>query len=367
MLCGAGDTKDILPYFELVAKDLGFQPLNYLKGKIKYHNYGENRWEENSRLTVNNADLLVFVINSHYGKITWNIEFEEALSTGKNFMVFCNEETFTLYRQLTSNRVPFPETDDNKSIKEICQLIQKLELDYQITIIPFELINFQSTFKSNLLNLFEFGLRLVEKENRKNGFLPILLSSKFNDPQLIENHLNEDNERICKDILFDVFENKNIRKKALEYFRFSKSLSDEEIINLCLDSEQGISRKTITLIGELISKQSDLDKIFEEVIQSISNEEVGVVRRGIVSLFKIDLERSIRYFHLFLPSNDVGTPKRIIMGLNERTERIDLLISKKSELGESLNNLINFCLKHHKDGSDWKKIGNSLLKKYKDK
>lgn len=364
MLCGAGDTSNILPFFESVSKDIGFQPLNFTDGSIKYHNYGANRWEENSKLTVIHADLLIFVINSSFGNITWNIEFEEALSSGKNFIILCNSETFSLYRQLLSNRVPFPESDENKGLKEICELMQKLELDYQITIIPFNLIDFQSVLKKQILNLFEFGLGLVEKDNKKNSFLPILLSSKFNDADKIANYINDENESICKELVFDSFENKEIRKKALEFFFFSKSLNETDIISLCLDSEQGIARKAIASIGKLISENSDLNKIYSQVIESISNEEVGIIRRGIISLLEVDLLLSLKYFHLFLPSNDVGTPKRIVLGLADRKDDIKEIIMKEPHLIETLNNLIKNCLKHNKVGNDWKNVGKKLLNEF---
>ena len=101
----------------------------------------------------------------------------------------------------------------------------------------------------------------------------------------------------------------------------SKSLNDDEIVELCLDSEQGISRKTIESLTRLVNTSSNLDFIFEEVIPSIANEEVGVVRRAITSFFDLDLARSIQNFYHFLPANDVGTPKRIILELSNRFEK----------------------------------------------
>lgn len=100
MLCGAKDTEALLKIFRIAANEFNLEPLNYIDGTIHYHNYGFNRWEENSRLTVQSADILLFVIHERFGNITWEVEYEEAISNGKNFIVLCLQTTYTKYRNL---------------------------------------------------------------------------------------------------------------------------------------------------------------------------------------------------------------------------------------------------------------------------
>ena len=67
MLCGANDLGDyILSYFVETCNEMGLTPLNYLKGNIYYRNYGNTPWQENSKLTVHNAELIIFVIEEKY-------------------------------------------------------------------------------------------------------------------------------------------------------------------------------------------------------------------------------------------------------------------------------------------------------------
>lgn len=49
MLYGASDLKNLLLMFEKVANEMGFTPFNYMSGNIYYHNYGQNKWVDNSK------------------------------------------------------------------------------------------------------------------------------------------------------------------------------------------------------------------------------------------------------------------------------------------------------------------------------
>lgn len=360
MLCGANDIEDvILPAFYSVSKDLGFQALNFMNGNIVYHNYGMNKWERNSKLTVHSADILTFIINSKFGNITWNTEFEEALSNGKNFIVLCNQKTYQLYRQLVDNNLLPGDNAENNNIKLICELIQKLEIEYQITIITFNSEDFKSVFKKQLLTLFKYGIDLAEKENRKNSFMPVLLSSKFND--FPEKLINQQNDNICKEILFDFFEKKEIRKRAMDYFFISKSLSEDEIIELCLDPEQGVNRKAVANLNLLISDKHDIDVIFNEIIPSIANEEIGVVRRAVVAFCDLNLGKAIEYFHYFFPNSDVGVARRMILKFYDKKDDLKTLLINNNDLKDKFITLINLCLNYNSDKTPWKEQARSLL------
>lgn len=362
MLCGANDVAQLLLLFNEVSSEMEFQALNFINGQIMYHNYGNDKWVENSKLTVNNADVLVFVINSNYGQITWNIEFEEAINMGKNFVVFCEKEVYQLCRQLSNNKLQVSRNKKSKNILKLIDLFQKLEIEFQITIVPFTILDFKKNLKRELMKLFVIAIDLLEVENKKNSFLPILLSAKFNDnPKAF---INPRNEALSKSILFDYFEKKEIRKKALDYFVYSKTLSETEIIKLCLDSEQGISRKAIQNIQNLVTFNCNYENIFAEVIPSIANEEVGVVRRAILSFISLDIECSIKYFNLFFPTSDVGTPRRIIQCLFERTTELKKLFKKNTSLQKQFLELVYLCLNFKSETGGWKEQAEELVKKF---
>lgn len=363
MLCGATDIEDIvLDGFNSVSRDIGFQALNFINGDITYHNYGENKWERNSKLTVHNADLLVFVINEQYGNITWNTEFEETLSNGKNFIVLCFHKTYQRYRDVVTGQSRLPTKNQNKDLRQTIEIIQKLEVEHQITIITFRVDDFKLVLKKQLLAMFRYGVQLIEKENAKNSFLPILMSSKFND--IPKKLINEKNTRLCKEILFDFFEKKEIRKRAMEYFFVVKSLTDDEIIELCLDTEQGISRKATKHISDLINPENDLETLYNDILTSIANEEVGVVRRAIVSFFELNLEKAIKYFHLFFPTNDSGVPRRIIAKIYESREDLKRIVAEDESITLTLKALIRLCLNYNTDSTPWKEQAKLLLDEF---
>ncbi len=341
MLCGAGDVKELHPMFVETAKEMGFTPLNFTDGSIFYHNYGVNQWERNSKLTVRSSDILVFVINEKYGEITWNTELDEAIGNGKNFIVLCRDETYAKYRYHKDERLEYP-TDPNK--RNLFVLLDKIETVNQLSVIPFNIFDFKAKVKEHMIKLFRFALTLTEKENQKNSFLPVLMSSKYNN--LLPNQINELNEKICRGIVFDFFENKETRKRALEYFKYSKSLSDDEISELCADMEQGLKRKTISILTDLLGSKNNLDELFENIITNMANDDddVGVIRRAIKSLTTISLERTIKHFHLFFPASDVGTPKRIISNLKEKENELDKLLSEQPELIPKFVQLVDNCI-----------------------
>ena len=356
MFCGANDTAQFYESYIKVTREFGATIRNFSGADLDYDNYHNNNWEMNSIRTVSSCDIIIFVVNKLYGKITWETEFKEVLSNYKNFIILCEKSTYESYRNHNALL-------NEKQNDVLIHLFQQLESNHQVTLIPFEnnKENFENKLKENLLLVFSLALKAKEIENKKNTFLPILYSSRMNDIEYIKDKVSSENDKLCKEILFDSFQEKQIRKKALDYFMVSKSLNDDEIVELCLDSEQGISRKTIESLTRLVNTSSNLDFIFEEVIPSIANEEVGVVRRAITSFFDLDLARSIQNFYHFLPANDVGTPKRIILELSNRFEKIKGVFSTEPKLTQQFTDLILLCLDYSYDKAKWKEIGKELL------
>lgn len=361
MLCGAHDTSALLPIFKEVAIDFNFELLNYIDGTIYYHNYGYNRWEANSRLTVQRADILLFIINESYGKITWEIEYEEAIKEGKNFIVLCRQETCTctLYRNIKEAFSDIPKDIDSDK-KNLIELLQKLE-NNQFTIITFELNTLKERIKEQLLNLFRYGIQLTEAQNRHNAFLPILKSYKYKS--LLQEHKGVMYENIAKSILFDCFEPKELRKRALEYFAINKSLSEDEIVELCSDLEQGVARKTLVMLRELLAEQHDTERIFSSVIDKSSEDDVGIIRRAIGTFFEIDIRNAVKSLPGLFPCQDVGTPRRIINHLKKNEELVYREISGDESFKIDVLKLLRLCLDFKSESKEWKTVAKEMMTK----
>jgi hypothetical protein len=283
MLCGASDLKTLLPMFEKVGNEMGFSPFNFLSGNISYHNYGQNRWEDNSRTTVNGVDILVFVIFDRHGEITWKTEYNEAVTNGKNFIIMCLKDTYENYRYIKNKFLKFPnELPEND--KKIFEQIEFLESMHQITIVLFEVRDFEWKLKNQILTLLRHGLLLSEKSNQKSTFLPVLKASKYKNQ--IEKYNNPLYENIAREILFDIFEKKELRKRTLDYFTITKSLTDDEIIFLFSDIEDGICRKSILIFKDLLGKNNNVEDIISSAVEISSESDVGFIRRLTLALQK---------------------------------------------------------------------------------
>ncbi|NTW55022.1 MAG: hypothetical protein HGB15_09775 [Chlorobaculum sp.] len=343
--------------FEKVANEMGFTPFNYLSGNIYYHNYGQNRWVDNSKSTVNDVDILVFVINESHGEITWKTEYNEAITTGKNFIVMCLRETYEHYRYIKNKFIKIPdELPENDKL--IFKQIDFLESMHQTTVVPFELRDFEWKLKEQILTLLRFGLSLSERNNKKSTFLPVLKSSIYKSQ--IDKYKNPLYESIAREILFDIFEAKELRKRTLDYFAITKSLTDDEIISLFSDVEDGICRKAMVVLGTLLGENHNVGAIFAAAIESSSENDVGFVRRLIASCFDISIPLSIRHLPGLFPCQDIGTPRRIINQISHRISEIRKLISSSVLSKEEVINLINLCL-NYKSEQGWKDLGNSII------
>lgn len=335
---------------------MGFTALNFMSGNINYHNYGQSRWVQNSIATVNDVDILVFVISESHGAITWRTEYTEAASKGKNFIVLCLRETYEHYRYIRDRfpRIPdeMPEAD-----KKVIQEIERIE-SLQITVVPYEVRDFKWKLKEQLLNLFRYGLALTERNNQKSTFLPVLKAS--NHRHLLEDYRNPLYESLAREILFDIFEQKELRKRTLDYFSITKSLTEEEIISLFTDVEDGISRKSIAELRQLTGDNHNLANIISAAIESSSENEVGFVRRVIMSSFEVSVPVAVKYLPNLFPCQDIGTPRRIINKLSEKLEEIKRLISDNALEKQDVIRLINLCL-GYKSETEWKDVGSSML------
>ncbi|MBU1219428.1 hypothetical protein KKF34_15995 [Myxococcota bacterium] len=359
MLCGASDLNDNLPFFKRVASEMGFEPLNYLSGEVYYHQYGEDNWTSNSRLTVESADVIVFVINSGYGKITWKDELPKTIESGKNFLILCRKETYDLYLLVKDGKVK-PATDESSSL---IKQIEEMENGYQITIVPYvDLSDFSQKLKTHINGLYKIALNALQLRNQRATILPLLKlgniqGEKFNPLQI----------KIAKEILFDVFEPKELRKRALNFLIDVSALSEDEIANLLVDVESGIARKTVVDLPRLVRENHDIDSIFKEVISCCIENEVGFVRRAIRSLIEIDISLAIKYLPALFPVQDIGTPRRIVTFLYERAEALTELCQSNTEYYKATINLLKLCIGYKTEEKDWKERAQILVDQIEDK
>ena len=125
--------------------------------------------------------------------------------------MLCDAEIYRLYRQLTGNKLAIPRSSKGKNLKVVGRLMQRLELEEQITIITYSLPEIKDVLKKQLIALFEYGMKLGEKENKRNSFKPVLLSPRFND--IPEKYITPRNDELCREILYDQLEKKELRKR----------------------------------------------------------------------------------------------------------------------------------------------------------
>ncbi|WP_170181146.1 hypothetical protein, partial [Chlorobaculum thiosulfatiphilum] len=218
--------------------------------------------------------------------------------------------------------------------------------------------DFEWKLKEQILTLLRFGLSLSERNNKKSTFLPVLKSSIYKSQ--INKYKNPLYESIAREILFDIFEAKELRKRTLDYFAITKSLTDDEIISLFSDVEDGICRKAMAVLGTLLGENHNVGAIFAAAIESSSENDVGFVRRLIASCFDISIPLSIRHLPGLFPCQDIGTPRRIINQISQRISEIRKLISSSVISKEEVIDLINLCL-NYKSEQGWKDLGNSII------
>ena len=199
MLCGAEDLTPIEGFFQELINEMGFTALHY-KQFMNYDNY--NDWNENSKESVENVDIVIFVIIEQYGSITWNTEFETALSLGKPFIIFCLKDVYSFYmRVLKKNDISV--TDDNG--KKIYDLFLRFNNEKK-TVIPFDINTFKKTLQKHLILILDRSIKLLNEENRKKTIIKLL---EKNSTKEIRTLLSDDTKiKLLKNILFDPLQNK---------------------------------------------------------------------------------------------------------------------------------------------------------------
>jgi hypothetical protein len=340
MLCGAADTNRVQAEFVEVVNDFGGIPYHFLAGTVNYINSASSNWEENSRATVQEADVCVFVIVEQIGRITWETEVTEALMAGKPFLVLCLDRTYQKY--LTLNATFPPPADLNvlpDRERELVATLREIEQERRLTAVPYTEGLFRNVLRRELSKLFDIALSQLEDRNRRRSTVPLL-----SDP----GRLTMTDLRVAQAIAVDEWEDKQLRKAALRALAARSALDADALRTLLASTEQGVLRLTFELLGELhVLRPVDPD-LFEQVVAAANaSADVGLSRRLIPVLLAMDLPAAIEALAL-LELDDVGSRRRLADALETYEDAI-----VREGLEAAATHLLQRCLSHTPE-SDWK-------------
>lgn len=352
MMCGAGDIAPFLEEFKSQVTLFEWRPICFLDGNLKYTNY--HNYLENSVETVKRSDVVVFVINQDYGDITWQNEFHAANQEGITYIILCLSDTFKKYVDFNWSTEEQNELKDNDM--KLFTALNEIER-LQKTIITYTPDSFAQNLRKQLSLTIEQAAKALIKENRRKVLLDIVLSR---DKEKIKEYATPRHREFLIDILMDIFQKKEVRKRVLEVFAVQKNffLEENELINCLNDAEQGLQRKTIELLPELVHADiHDMDRVFLVLRELIVNsDDVGIDRRVSVSMLDLDVVRAVKELS-DIPLKDVGTPRRIIQWIEQYfdSEKIQLILQHRNNFREDLDNLLAICQEFRLSNDTWKK------------
>lgn len=306
MLCGASDTEDVVDAFIRVTASLGGEPWHYQSGRVLYLNNASASWDKNSRRTVGQADLCVFVILRRYGEITWNTELREALDSGKPFLILCLDSTKIEYFALKTNVTASAIHDPSKRL--LVEVMTELLYERQLTMETFTPDTFAETYRQAAASLFGQALDALQTRSAREA-----LSRLLGDPSRLSNH----DLAAAEELATDEFEDKNRRKLAISALLSRSAASSDTVLALLSSREQGVQRFAVANLDRLYAERP-ADQAFLEDCVVLANEsdDTGVVRRLIPALFEIDLAAGVRVADR-LDLSEIGTRRRLAAALEE--------------------------------------------------
>lgn len=323
MLCGAHDVSEISDYFFKVCRNFGATPLFYKGGKMYYQNSLGSNFADNSRKTVEMADVCVFVILKEYGEITWGTELLEALQLGKPFVILILASSSTSLDNLKYKKIP-PSALEPKDQKllEVSNLMD----EYQLSPIVFGYKSFKTELTQQLSMLGKKGLKLYETQTlRKNLISSIKSVDRLTTRQII------DLKELAAD---DEVEDKFAKKIAIRKLAECGVRDDDFVINICRSSEQGVQRLAFNLFPALVELPL-ADHLLDELATIASqNDDVGIARRLVMSVAAIDPEKLLDLLEK-LDDLEVGVRRRAFEGFEANEEQL-LEVWGKSRTNEFL-------------------------------
>ncbi|MEU4498574.1 hypothetical protein AB0F96_35335 [Streptomyces sp. NPDC023998] len=340
MLCGAADTDRVQDQFVEVVGDFGGVPYHFLSGTVNYINSATSDWEENSRATVQEADVCVFVIVEQIGRITWETEVTEALLAGKPFLVLCLDKTYQRYLTLNST---FPPPADLSVLPEqersLIATLREIEEERRLTAVAYSPGIFRNVLRRELSKLFDIALGQLEDRNRRRATVPLLT-----DPA----RLTMTDLRVAQAIAVDEWEDKRLRKAALRALAARGTLDEDALLSLLASTEQGVQRMTVELLGDLHAARPVDPALFEHVVAvANASDDVGIPRRLVPVLLDMNLPAAIDALEM-LDMEDSGSKRRLADALETHEAAI-----AREGLQAAAAHLLEKCLSNTSE-SDWK-------------
>ncbi len=301
MLCGAADTGNVREMFRSVTADFGAEAWSYLSGEIRYANTATADWVENSRLTVEAADICVFVIVERYGEITWTHELDRALDSGTPFILLCLADTYTDYLTLKRN-VAHLELIDDEDKRNLVSTLTDVESVRQLTVVQYTFGNFAEIYRRELAKLFDEGVRALSTRYEREA-----IGRMLDEPE----RLRSRQLATVEDIALDEFEDKVLRKRAVAALATRGAAGEETVARLVASGEQGVQRLAVERLPDLCAGLAvDVDFLRECVSLANRSDDVGVVRRLIPALFAFGAEVAVAACAA-IDLGEVGTRRRL--------------------------------------------------------
>ncbi|WP_029201476.1 hypothetical protein [Oribacterium sp. NK2B42] len=307
MLCGSADTNQIYSSFAKVVEEFGAKPMSFLRGSHTYENSLVSSSVANSKASVKDADVCVFVINQNYGSITWTVEFNEALRLGKPFIILCEEQTIKTYRSLKSV------SGKSEEFQKIYDLIEMIEQERDLTIVEYSAASFEKELSDQLGKLFELAVKAYTIAKQKEIAVYLLRS---------EVKLSDQDIKDLKEVLIDEYEGKKIRKDILTRLCSYHCLDKETVLDLIGSPEQGISRLAVDCLDQLMPSGAYTQDFLAECVDVINgHDDTGTERRLVSKILNIDVALGIKALRN-LKLVEIGAKRRLAAELENKKEEI---------------------------------------------
>ena len=241
MFCGAADTQCYLKDYYNACQSLNLQkPVTFINGVFFFDQFGGAKAHKfSSQLTIDASDLIIFVIRNTYAELTWEEEFEYANEQGKNVIILCYQPTIDAYKAASTYQVRESTLFTKIAYLETCNRYN------QMGITGYQEFSLERSIVAQITEIFASALKNNQSFNRRQSFINNQLYGK-NYREYKKHPITNKSVELCRQVLFDPFENKETRKRALGYFMHSKSIvidgaSEQErfktLLEECLDKD----------------------------------------------------------------------------------------------------------------------------------
>lgn len=340
MLCGASDTQEIAQAFKNVVSDFGATTMYYVDATTRYENSSDSDWIRNSRDSVTGADICVFVLMEKIGDITWFDELDEALDSGKLFLVFCKAATLDKYYYLRREGYKKNKKDNERLVNLLDDLHAR-----NLTIVRFVTTEFEAILREQVANKFTEILSSHERYMKRQALVAKLTAG---------NPLSDYEKKKVLQIALDEFEEKSIRKMALMRL-IEYGVGEKDCLQLIASNEQGVSRLAIENLDRLCSNvQVSAEFISHCVSICNTSDDVGLARRFVKVILDVNFSEGLVALRE-LELREVGIKRRIVVELINHKKKF-----KNSTEVECALKLLRSCLAKTED-LGWKHDGAVLV------